>query len=222
MKKMFYCMAMLCLVLSCKKESSNAVVPFVWPEGTGEYAPYTTGSTFVYEVRDSSPASIDSFTYTVIKDTLIDGLKFRKLKSSKTDLADHLYCHYANGVRTEISYRDDLTSSGIITIKNIVLKADTVINTSWNNQINLVFPGPPFNIPMKFTYTLVQKGFTKNVLQKDYPATVEMRNVISIGGSTGLPPYSDTTKCFYSKGHGLIMEAYESGSIKLKRSNIVK
>jgi hypothetical protein len=221
MKKLLSCMALLCLLLSCKKKTDDLPAPFVWPDGTGEYAPYTNGSTFVYEVRDTTPI-IDSFTYTVVKDTLIGGLKFHKLQSSDTDIADHLYCHYANGVRTEIIYDNTVLPSGTLAIKNIVLKVNEALNTSWSNQINFTYPGLPFVTPMNFTYTLLQKGIIKNVLQKDYTETFEIKNVTSIGGLMGVPSYTSISKSFFSKNHGLIQQEDTNGSIKLRRSNIIK
>lgn len=216
-------MAVLCVLLSCKKKNDDVVPVFVWPDGTGEYAPYTYGSTFVYEVRTNSPASIDSFTYTVAKDTLIDGLKFYKLQSSKPNLAGHLYCRYANGVRTEINYDSELAGGlNMPAIKATVLKINEAVNATWNNTLNITIPGLPNPVPVTFAYTLLQKGITKNVLQKDYPETLEVKSVTSITGILGMPPISFTANNFYGKNQGLVQQEDSDGSIKLKRSNIIK
>jgi hypothetical protein len=212
------------LFAACKKKN-NDDPGFQWPEGTGEYAPYTNGSTFTYEISSTAPPSVDSFTYRVTKDTLIDGLRYRKLESDRPLLASTFYCHYSNGVRTEITYNGNFNGVSIPTLKQTVLKANDAVNASWNEVLNLTVPGVPFAIPVTFTYTIIQKQFTKNVLGRDYSNSIHVRQVASIPNLPGIPPNiprSVTLDNFYASGQGQIQRDAPNTTFRLKRSNVVR
>jgi hypothetical protein len=210
---------------SCRKKSNDDPAANNWPEGTGEYAPYTNGSKFTYEVTSSAPASVDSFTYTVSKDTLIDGLRYRKLESDKPLLASTFYCHYANGVRTEINYNTNFNGITIPVIKQTVLRADAAVNAPWNETLNINIPGIPLPIPVTFTYTNIQKQFTKTILSKDYSNCIHVRQVTSIPNLPGLPPgfpTSVTLDNYYGSGHGLVQREAPNTVFRIKRSNVIR
>jgi hypothetical protein len=225
MKNLIVCTAALFLLNACKKSSDGGDAGFQWPEGTGEYAPYTNGSTFVYEVTTAAPAATDSFTYTVTKDTLIDGLRYRKLESSKPTLASTLYCSYNNGVRTEITYNTTVNNINIPVIKQTVLKANEAQGAGWNEVLNVNVPGIPLPIPVTFNYTNTQKNFTKSILGKDYAATIHAKQVATIPNIPGLPPNiptSVTVDNFFAKDYGLAQRDAPNTVYKIKRANVIK
>ncbi len=220
-------------VIACKKKNNAAETPFVWPAGTGEYAPYTTGSKFTYEVTTTTPATVDSFTYTVTKDTVIDGLTCKKLESNKPVLANTIYVNYGNGVRTEYTFNTTFQSISVPVVKQEVLKDATPVNGTWNNVLNVNVPAMPptlpipLTVPITFAYTMKQRDITKNILSKDYANTFQVQLVASLPSNlTGfLPagtPSSVTTDSYFSKGVGLSQRDLATGATKIKSFNVVK
>jgi hypothetical protein len=224
----FSLMALALIFVSCKKDDEDVPPPptgFQWPSGTGEYAPYTNGSTFVYQIESSAPVTVDSFTYTVVKDTTIGGLTYKKLESNKPLIAATFYCNYNAGVRTEITYNTDF--QGVVTIPVLtqtVLKDNVPVTNSWNESLNVTVSG--FPIPVTFTYTIQQKDFVKNILGKDYAATIAVKQIASIPSiiatQLGLPFSSIQIDNFFAKGVGLVQKEAANNITKIKRYNVVK
>jgi hypothetical protein len=229
MKQVIWGLLVMVLVfLSCKKDDEDVPPPppagFQWPAGTGEYAPNTSGSTFVYQIESGTPVTIDSFTYTVVKDTTINGLTFKKLESNKPYLAANFYCNYNAGIRTEITYNYDFQGVTIPVLTQTVLKDNVPVTNSWNESLNVTVSG--FQIPVTFTYTIMQKDFIKNILGKDYAATIAVKQVASIPSiiatQLGLPFSSIQVDNFFSKGAGLVQREAPNTIIKMKRFNVIK
>lgn len=217
-------LVLMAFAIACKKKDDTPP-GFTWPEGTGDYAPYTNGSTFVYEVSTTAPVSVDSFTYTVTKDTTIDGAKYRKLESSKPALATPLYVNYNNGVRTDISYNANISGFTVPVIKQTVLKANEAQGAQWSEVLNVNVPGLPVTVPVTFTYTNTQKNFTKNVLGKDYTSAIFAKQVATIPNLPILPPGTPTTIIidnYFGVNAGLIQRDAPNTVYKLKRANVVK
>jgi hypothetical protein len=226
-KKFFGIIFLLVLVIaSCKKNTTEETpAGFVWPEGTGEYAPNTLGSTFTFETSTTTPVVTDSFTYTVTKDTTIDALKYKKLESNKPVLASTYYCNYNAGVRTEITYNTSTNGISIPVIKQTVLKDNVPVTNNWVEGLNVNVPGIPVAIPVTFTYTIMQKDFTKTILGKDYANTIYVKQVASLPGGIALPPGTPSTVQVdnnFSKGVGLSQRDLPNTSIKIKRYNVIK
>jgi hypothetical protein len=225
------CVAVL-IIMGCSKNNViEEPVPtgFQWPAGTSDYAPYTNGSTFVFEVTNA--AVVDSFTYTVVKDTLIGGATYRKLQSDKPALAATYFVNYNAGVVTEIAY--NFTFQGftipvvIPVVTQTILKENVAVNAIWTETLNVTVAPSPFPIPVTFTYTLLQKDFSKTVLNKSYSNSISVKQII------GLPPLLVSTynlpadtqiDNFYAKGAGRIERNVVSAStsVKIKRYNVVK
>jgi hypothetical protein len=223
MIKLFFIICSLAVLATACKKKDDTPAGFTWPDGTGDYAPYTNGSTFVYEVNNSAPASVDSFTYTVTKDTTIDGLKYRKLESNKPLIATTLYCNYNNGVRTEITYNSTFSGLNIPIIKQTVLKVNEAQGVQWNEILSVNVSG--FSVPVTFTYNNVQKGITKNVLSKDYANTIFTKQVATIPNLPILPPGTPTSITidnYFAKDFGLVQRDAPNIVYKLKRANVVK
>lgn len=202
----------------------GTVPPFVWPAGTGEYAPYTTGSTFTFQREVGVPAVIDSFTLTVTGDTLIGGQTFKRMISSNTVAQPNYFVNYNAGVTTEVIYNFVLTAVTIPTLTQTVLKDTASVGTSWNEMLNLTVSG--FSFPVTFTYTIMQKNIVKNVLTVDYPNTIDVKQNVGIPATiatiAGIPA-NTIVENFYAKGIGRIARDATSNNtfIKLKRYHVV-
>lgn len=231
MKKIFLALSIGSVLFSaCKKNNDEEIVPaptgFQWPAGTGEYAPYTNGSTFTFESANGTPAVIDSFTYTVIKDTTIGGLNFKKLESNKPALGPTFYANYNTGIVTNISYNVNL--QGVVTvpvIKQTVLKDNVPVNANWNDTLTINSSG--FSVPVVFANTLTQKDYVKTILNKDYAGTIYVKQTISIPANIaailGIPASSQVDN-YFAKGVGLVQKdaTATTTSIKIKRYNVIK
>jgi hypothetical protein len=219
-------------LFSCKKKNTSPAA-FQWPNGTGEYAPYTLGSTFVYESTTTAPAATDSFTYTVTKDTTIEGLSFKKLESNKPNLASTFFCNINGGIRTEITYNTTFSGINVPIIKLETLKESVAASGTWSGSFNVTVPANPPAIPIPIpltisvAYTLMQKDFTKNILAKDYVNTFHVKQIASLPASVigFLPPGTPSSfqiENYFSKGVGLAQRDGPNASIKIKRYNVVK
>lgn len=232
MKQIFlYCFLIITFLSSCQKE----IVPIInfetpWPEGTSDYAPYTVGSTFTYEAKSWSPASTDSFTYTVTKDTTINSLKYYKLESDKPAVGPSptYFVNYNNGYLTENTY--NLNFLGALTIPVLsenTFRVNEPVNAVWNETLPpLTYSGIP--VLVDFIYTVMQKDYTKTVLDNNFANTTYVKEVtnIRLGGGVPLPPGIPSTiqyDNFYAKGAGLVERDISLGTTqKLKSFKISK
>jgi hypothetical protein len=218
------------VIFSCKKNTTEepVVAPsFQWPAGTSDYAPNTLNSTFTFETVSGTPAVTDSFTYTVVKDTTIPlagtALPFKKIQSNKPNLGPTYYENYNNGVVTEIAYNVSLQGVSIPVITQTVLKDNVPVNTTWNETLNITASG--FTVPVGFGYTITQKDFTKNILNKDYTNVIAVRQIISIPTQVAVLlgiPASQQIDNFFGKGVGLLQRDAVGNTLKIKRYNIIK
>ena len=198
---------------------------FVWPAGTGEFAPYTTGSTFVFQREVGAPAVIDSFTLTITGDTMIAGQTYKRVISSNTTASPNYFVNYNAGVVTEVIYNFSLQTVTIPTLTQTVLKDTANVSTSWNEILNLTVSG--FTFPVTFTYTVMQKNIVKNVLGVDYPNTFDIKQNVGIPAQIAQIaniPANTVVQNFYAKGVGRVArEALTTNTfLKLKRYNVVR
>jgi hypothetical protein len=152
-------------------------------------------------------------------------LPFRKLESDKPALASNFYCHYRDGVRTEITYNTTVNGIGIPVIKQTVLKANEAVNAQWQELLSVAIPGIPIPIPITFAYNLLQKQFTKNVLGKDYANCIQIKQTASIPSNPLIPPgipTSVTIENVYGSGQGLVQRDAPNTVFKLKRYQVVR
>jgi hypothetical protein len=238
MKKLLV-IAIIVSLISCQKSGldylatttpstgggGSTTPPFVWPAGTGEYAPYTTGSTFVFQREVGVPAVIDSFTLTVTGDTSIGGLTYKRMTSSNTTAMPSYFANYNNGVVTEIFLNFAVATTTIPNLTQTVLRDTANVNTSWNELLNLTVMS--FPVPVTFTYTVMQKGIVKNVLGVDYASTTDVKQNVGIPATiatiAGIPA-NTILENFYANGVGRIARDITSTNtfIKLKRFNVVR
>ncbi len=222
-----YSFLVIALFCSCKKCPIEPAA-FKWPEGTGDYAPYTIGSMFTYELKAGNAAT-DNFTLTVTKDTVIDELKFYKLESNKPALAPNYFVNYNNGDLTEITYNLNYLGLGIVSVPKVTettLKLNNTINDTWIENLIVNFAG--VDLSVIFTHTLLQKNYTKTVLNKNFTNTIAVKEVISTIIPPGFPwptevPTTSQFDNFYAQGAGLVQRDVSDGSSqKLMYFNIIK
>jgi hypothetical protein len=232
MKKIpIYFLLSIILLSSCQKEfEPDPIIEFIWPEGTGDYAPYTVGSTFTYESVNLSTSTIDSFTYKVTKDTTIDNSKYYKLESNKPQIGPSptYFVNYSNGKLTELTY--GLNFLGVFTIPELsenTFRIYEPLNATWHEDLpRLTYLGIP--VIVNFEYTITQKDYTKPVLYNNFANTTNVTEVvhIALGGGIPLPtgiPSTIVYDNFYAKGAGLIERDITLGTTqKLKHFHIVK
>jgi hypothetical protein len=227
MKQIFLYSLLSIILFSCT-DTDQVKPPFEWPAGTGEYAPYTIGSTFTYELT-SATAAKDSFTFTVVKDSVINGLKFYKLESNKPALNPTYFVNYNNGDITEITYNLNYLGLGIISVPKVTettLKSNNFVNDTWIENLIVNFAG--VDLSVIFTHTMLQKKYTKTVLNINFTNTIAVREVISTIIPPGFPwppavPTTSQFDNFYAEGAGLVQRDVSDGSsLKLKYFNIVK
>jgi hypothetical protein len=238
-KLLLYSFLSIILFSSCQKEDDPIrTMPFQWPEGTSDYAPYTVGSTFAYELKTVNPAKTDSFSLTVAKDTVISGLKYYKLVSNKPEIQPTYFVNYNNGNLTEITYNLDYLGLGAIIVPTVLettLKENLAVNDTWSESMVVYFPISPTlsaDITVTFAHTMLEKNFTKRVVDIDYTNTIKVKEIITSIAPTwfnwpaGVPTSSQFDN-FYAKGAGLVQREVYSDNIlktiqKLKFYNIVK
>lgn len=219
------------VLTSCQKEfEPHFNFEPTWPEGTGEYAPYTVGSTFKYESVNLVNATTDYFTYTVTKDTTINNLKYYKLVSDKPAVGPSptYFVNYSDGYLTELTY--DLNFLGAITIPVLsenTFRLNEPLNATWHEDLPpLSFMGIP--VTVNFDYTVLQKDYTKPVLTNNFAYTTNVKELahIRLGNGMPLPPgISDVIVYdnFYAKGAGLVERDISLGTTqKLKEFSIVR
>jgi hypothetical protein len=228
MKQISIAFSFFVLIFSgCKKSSNDTTIQdsgFQWPAGTSDYAPYTNGSTFTYEIVSGTPSVTDSFTYSVTKDTTISGATYRKLESNKPTLGPTYYANYNNGVVTNVAY--NVNFQGQITIPTItqtILKDNVPVNNTWSEVLNVTASG--FTVPVTFTYTIMLKDYTKTILSKDYANTIYAKQIIGIPANIALLlniPATTQVDNYFAKGVGLVQKDATGNNVKIKRYNIVK
>lgn len=238
MKKLLYLAAIIAFV-GCQKSGleylpitnpasgggGSTTPPFVWPAGTGEFAPYTTGSTFVFQREVGMPAVIDSFTLTVTGDTSIGGLTYKRMTSSNTTAMPSYFANFNNGITTEVILNFPVATITIPNLTQTVLRDTANVNSTWNEVLNLTVMS--FPVPITFTYTVMQKGIVKNVLGVDYLNSTDVKQNVGIPATiatiAGIPA-NTVLENFYAKGVGRIERDIVSTNtyIKLKRYNVIK
>jgi hypothetical protein len=231
-----YIIAAICIsavAFGWKKSNTDEPTPapagFVWPTGTGPYAPYTIGSTFVYEI---GPTPVDSVTYTVTKDTIIGGLNYRKLQSNKENLRPTHYANYSNNTVTDIIFNYSLQNYTLPQLKQTLLKDNLPVNGTWQESFNVNVPVGGFNFPVTITLTdtIRQKDFSHTVLGKSYPGSFFVRQNIGldpfIAQQAGIPANTPINN-YLAPDAGLIERIFAPGTPttttdRLKRANIIK
>jgi hypothetical protein len=211
-------------LFSCKKSSDdNSNQPQPQP-GTGDYAPYSTGSTFTYQ-SEIAGMSNKEFTLTVSNDTTVDGLVYKKLSSSDQTIFPNRYISYNNNVQREAQF--NLTVNGY-TIQKLILinlKANEPVNNTWMETTTIPIAGLPISPSANTTHKIMSKDQAQTVLTNNFMNVIHVtsNSIISIPQGIPVPagtPTNLTGNSYYSKGVGLVERDFLGQLIKLKSYNI--
>jgi hypothetical protein len=208
--------------VACKKD----IALLFWPEGTGDYASYTIGSKFTYQISYGNPAVIDTFFYTVVKDTTINGAKFMKMATSNPNLVTDFFCNYnpITGVRTDINFNTNFGGIPIPELKETTLRAKQPLNAVWNEKLNVSASGASFTL--NFDYKISQKNFTKKVFSTNYKDVIQVDQTITLPQSLVAALEFPTDKIgiinFYSKEVGILQRDFPDGLIGINFYKLIK
>ena len=210
----------LLLASKCKKDT-----PVAPPQaGTGDYAPYTLGSTFIYESSGAGMTTQD-VTLTVTIDSTVDGLVYKKLESNKPTVFPSRFVNYTGGVQREAQF--NLNLGGTVLPKLILtnLKIDEAVNANWNESQTFNIPMIPIPITVNFVHTLMAKGISLPVLTTNFTNVITVRTVGTAVIPIGIMLPAGTATSFtlnnsYSKGIGLVERTTANQTIKLKQYTI--
>ncbi|RPD40300.1 hypothetical protein [Chitinophaga barathri] len=185
----------LLIFAACKKETSFEE-PF--KGNTCDYAPYTTGSVFEYEMVDVATGDTLDYTLRVEGDTVYNGEDFRKLTDDFTGEYSLFRCGGGN-------YQQLLDVSAIPNapadpIKTDYLKDNMRLGESWTELLPVTLPVIG-DVNINIAYTIIQKGTGKTVLGVQFSEVIGVRMEVSVPPI--LPPETLTTN-YYAKGVGLI------------------
>jgi hypothetical protein len=217
-KQILYLIASVVLLASCQKEVIDTDINRnVWPNGAGDYAPYTIGSTFKYEYVSTNPAFVDTVTLTVIKDTIINNLVYHYLHSDKPNLVAPYFSNINNGSITEITYNMNFLGLIVIPVLNEnTMRVNAEIGSKWYDaDLALDWSGIP--VTATFEHTFMQRSFYKELFGKTYDSPVWGRDIIGVtlpaGVSfpPGVPSVFQFDNC-YAKGAGLIQRNVSIGT----------
>lgn len=175
MKKLLFPVICLAILTQCKKSNDN-------PDG-GDYLPLTIGSNWTYLSNGTTS------TITVSsKDTVALGRTYKVFTNSNGPNQYH--------VKSGNEYYRFATFQNFFPngVEELYLKSDGNVNTNWQFSVNVNFGGIP--IPVTASYTITEKGITKNVQGKNYTDVVHVVMTLSSGLGNG--------DFYYAKGVGMI------------------
>ncbi len=210
------------IMYGCKKSSSNNNNNT--QAGTGEYAPYTLGSTFTYQsIRSGQPNQ--EFTLTVSNDTMVDGLVFKKLTSSDITVFPNRYINYNNNEQREAQFNINLDGYILQKLVLVNLKALEPLNATWMETSALPITGLAFNPTANTTHKIISRDQARQVLTNNFTNVIHVNSnsIISVPSGIILPPNTPTSFAagsFYSKGVGLVERDFLGQVIKLKSYTI--
>jgi hypothetical protein len=214
-------LASLLMAGNCK----DTVTPPAPPqEGTGDYAPYTLGSTFVYESSGAGMPT-EEITLTVSADSMVDGLVYKKLTSNKPTVFPSRFVNYTNGVQREAQFNLNLGGNVVPKLILTNLKINEAVNANWTEPQTFNFSMIPFPITVNFVHTLMAKGATRQVLTTNHTNVIEMKTIGTAVIPAGImvPPgvvTSFTFNNYYAKGVGLVERINPNQTLKLKSYSI--
>lgn len=199
------------LFAACKKEKSFEE-PF--KPNYCDYAPYSTGSVFTYEMTDVLSGDTMEYTLRVEGDTMYNNEPFRKLTDDLTGEYSLFRCGSGN-------YEQLLDVSAIPNappdpIKTLYLKDGLRPGESWEEQIPVTLPVIG-DVNITLTYTIIQKGTSKTVLAETFSDVIGVR--MEVSAPPVLPPETLSVS-YYAKGVGLIQVDRFEDTTRLKSYTI--
>lgn len=203
----------LLIFAACKKEVS---VEEPVSANACDYAPYTAGSVFEYEMVDVATQDTLDYTLRVEGDTVYNGDDFRKLTDDFTGEYSLFRC--GGGDYEQLLDVSAIPNAPADPIKTVYLKDDIALGQSWEELLPVTLPVIG-DINITITYTIMQKGTSKDVLGTRFNDVIGVRMEVSV--PPVLPPETLTTN-FYAKGVGLIQVDRVEDTTRLKSYTLVK
>jgi hypothetical protein len=177
---------------------------------TGEYAPYTTGSTFQYKQETILGDTI--ITWTVLQEKKIGDKYFIEI-SGFLGATDNGYFNCEGG-----NYTCYLSATAFTpVIEMVYMKENVAVGTEWEKLINMNFGGLVFQ--NKYLFSYVGKIDSHTVEGNTYNDVIHIHLVTStIMNGNEVPASEDDY--FWAKGVGLVEKTGPSGEITLVSYNI--
>ena len=217
---LFFTFCTLLIASKCKKDT-----PAPPPQaGTGDYAPYTLGSTFVYESTATGMATQD-VTLTVTVDSTVDGLVYKKLESNKPTVFPSRFVNYTNGVQREAQFNIDLGGTVVPKLILTNLKINEAVNANWTESQVFNIPALPIPVTVNFVHTLTAKNISYQVLATNFANVIKVNTVGTavVPGGIMLPAGTNTSFTLgnsYAKSVGLVERVTANQTLKLKTYTI--
>jgi hypothetical protein len=199
------------LLAGCRKEKSLEEVA---PRNICDYAPYSQGSFFEYELVNVSPTDTLLYTMHVRGDSLINEEEFSLLEDDLTGAISLFRC--GNGDYVQLADVSGLSNAPTEPVKTTYLKENLSLGQTWREEIpvTLLVLG---DVVLTIDYTIIQKGTGKTVRGVSYKDVMGVRMDVSI--PPFLPPTELSTN-YYAKGLGLIQADTDSDTTRLKSYTI--
>ncbi|UAY51940.1 hypothetical protein [Ferruginibacter albus] len=188
------------------------------------YTPTCQGSTYVQVYSLNGTTSERTTTYKSVTDTSIGGATYKKIVSNdgmSGDVASYLNCD--NGIYTQIAYNaTSLTGSASATmIKQIGLKVNVPVGTTWTDNINASYNG--ITVTNTYKHTIKGIGISKTVEGVTYNDVIQVEVEITTEYN-GISIPSGIAEYYFAKGVGTIETDItnngSTSSISLKSYNI--
>lgn len=203
---------------SCKKDNNNdddtGIVDLkVLNNGvtTCEYAPFTLGSTFVYE--QTSGTLSQEATWTAESEETIDGKTYVKV-SGFGGLSDEVFFNCESGVYNFIA-KNAQTVVGDMDL--VYMKEDVPINTTWGNMINQSALGIDYTTRYEWTYAGTQDSRVVNGVTYNDILHIHLDAYTTANGPEIL---FSQDEYYWAKGIGLIEKVGTTANFKLISYNI--
>jgi hypothetical protein len=214
-------LAIVTIIISCGGKDTTPAPPQV---GTGDYAPYTLGSTFTYESTGTGQQAQD-VTLTVTIDTTVDGLVYKKLSSDKPAVFPSRYVNYTNGVQREAQFNINLNNTVIQKLILTNFKEAEAVSANWNENQTFNISAIPFPLTVNFVHTVTAKAATRQVITTNFTNVIGVRSVGTLQIPSGITLPAGTATSFvldnyYSKSVGLIERITATQTLKLKAYTI--
>lgn len=176
------------------------------------YAPYTTGSTFVYEQQTSFGTT--PVTWTVQDDRIIDNRQFIQV-SGMFGLSSSVYFNCENGEYT--IYGENVTSI-VGALEMIYLKENVAANTQWSKTIDQSYSGIDYQTRYDFSFT--GSAASRTVRGVTYQNILEIHLETFTNASGVWAPFS-TDDYYWAEGVGLIEAIGTTVNLELISHNIL-
>lgn len=199
---------------ACKKERSHEGT--VKPSTPASYAPYTVGSSFLYE-DVSTLNDTTTYTVTVTGDTVINGLTYQIMTGSNGVTTFNNYDDQGNyyQIANNVTYQQ--YSFG--TFKSLYLKSAAAVGATWNDTLAITVQGLAQR--GKLTYTMAQKAISKTVGDTSFTGV----SAVQTSGALldlPLPITISLGTNFYAAGVGLVETDTQTDTVRLISYTIVK